>query len=126
MGKVTYNADVEHCNNTLNKMYQEFCKWRKEHPDSLYIIFDTSSTYWGYPLNRYVVMKGIELYCFFGDVIVSTISGIHQLHQPITCASQKEATELCEKLNAKYVYYNEPQIFANCPTWQEAYKKYYL
>lgn len=111
--------------NGLTKMYQEFCKWRERHPDSIYIIFDTRLTFWGYPLNRYIVTKGVELYRFFGDVIVSTISGTHQLHQPITCISQKEATELCQRLNAKYVHDNDPQTFANCPTWQEAYKKYY-
>lgn len=113
------------CDNTLNKMYQEFCKWREKHQDSIYIIFDTRITFWGYPLNRYIVTKGVELFRFFGDVIVSTISGTRQLHQPITCASQKEATELCQRLNAKYVHDNEPQTFANCPTWQEAYRKYY-
>ena len=72
------------CDNTLNKMYQAFRKWRKEHPDSIYIIIDTRLTYWGHPLNRYIVTKGVELYRFFGDVVVSTISGTHQLHQPIT------------------------------------------
>ena len=109
----------------LTKMYQAFRKWREEHPDSIYIIFDTRLTYWGHPLNRYIVTKGVELYSFFGDVVVSTISGTHQLHQPITCASQKESTELCQRLNAKYVHDNEPQTFTNCPSWQEAYKKYY-
>ena len=109
----------------LTKMYQEFRKWRRIHTDSIYIIFDTHKTYWGYPLNRYIVTKGVELYRFFGDVIVSTLSGIHQLHQPVTCVSQKEATELCHRLNVKYVHDNEPITFANCPSWQEAYKKYY-
>ena len=60
------------CDNTLNKMYQEFCKWREKHQDSIYIIFDTRITFWGYPLNRYIVTKGVELYRFFGDVVVST------------------------------------------------------
>lgn len=112
-------------NNDLTQMYQAFRKWREEHPDSIYIIFDTRLTYWGHPLNRYIVTKGVELYRFFGDIVVSTISGTHQLHQPITCVSQKEATELCQRLNAKYVHDNEPITFANCPSWQEAYKKYY-
>ena len=65
------------------------------------------------------------MYRFFGDVIVSTINGVQQLHQPITCASQKEATELCQRLNAKYVHDNEPQTFASYPTWWEEYKKLY-
>lgn len=110
----------------LDELYQEFLDWRKNHPDSIYIVFRTDKTFWGKPFNRYIVTKGVELYRFFGDVVIETINGEEQLHNPIKCNSQRDATELCERLNAQYVHDNEPEKFAKSPNWQELYKQTHL
>lgn len=52
-------------------------------------------------------------------------NALNEMYQPISCTSQKEATELCQRLNAKYVHDFEPQTFANSPSWAETYRKYY-
>ena len=108
----------------LEKQYKAFCAWKNAHPPRFYIIFDTHLQYSGKPLNRYIVITGVEVCRFFSDVIISTISGIEQLHEPIDCLSHAEASRLCMRLNAKYVHDNEPETFRNCPSWQEVYNKY--
>lgn len=105
----------------LSQLYREFLRWRERHPDSYYIVFDDRLTYWGRPLNRYIVVKAVEMYRFFSDIVVFTISGKQQLHNPICCSCQKEATTLCRDLNARWVHDNEPDLFAISPSWQEAY-----
>ena len=110
----------------IGAMYNEWIKWREAHPDSFYIVFDTSPrcTQPHKPMNRYIVVKGIEVYRFFGDVVILTMSGYDQLHNPICCFSGREASHKCEELNARYVHDNEPDLFAVSPSWQEAYEKY--
>lgn len=113
-------------NNKLNELYKEFCQWRNQHPYSYYITYEPRvSNIDGRTYNRYFVHKGIEMYRFFGDVVISTISGDKQLHQPICCSSQDEATKLAAQLNVRYVHDHEPDTYAQYPSWQEAFQKYY-
>lgn len=102
---------------SLSELYQEFLQWRANNPDSIYIVFRED-------IHRYIVTKGVELYRFFGDVVVYTISGEEQLHEPITCKDARQARELCDKLNAQYVHDNEPEKFAKNLNWQALYNKY--
>lgn len=106
---------------SLQELYQEFKAWREAHPDSIYIVQRSWINYDGEEKKRYIVVKGIERYRFFGDVVILTINGEEQLSNPIICDTQHHATQLARKLNAQYVHDNEPELFAESPTWQEAY-----
>lgn len=86
--------------------YQRFIEWRENNPDKHYIIFRQD-------LRRFIVVKGIELYDFFGDVMILTISGEEQLHEPIRCNSADEARRRAYQMNYEYVKQNEPDIFEN-------------
>lgn len=113
-------------NLNIQELYCEFKMWREAHPDSIYIILRSWTNFDGKNIQRYIVAKGVEICRFFGDVIVETISGQQQLSQPITCASEHEASQLCQTLNSKLVHDTDPELFKSSPTWQESYNRFYM
>ncbi len=79
----------------------------------------------GSTYRRWIEWKGFMIDKFFDCITIITLLDPEprELHPAIGPLTHAEMLRLKPKLNSEIVKAEEPDLYANSPAWQEAYKK---